>query len=54
MTDLQKGSAVMHAAFGRGVVLSITGEGDMRRAEVRFETVGRKTLVLKFAGLQIL
>ncbi len=52
--EIRKGSTVLHAAFGRGVVLTISGDGEMRRAEVRFETVGRKTLVLKFAGLQIL
>ena len=50
---LTKGATVEHVTFGRGTVESITGEGDRAKASVRFETVGRKQLVLKFAKLRI-
>ena len=50
---LTTGAAVEHVTFGRGIVESITGEGDRAKAAVRFETVGRKQLVLKFAKLRL-
>jgi DNA helicase-2/ATP-dependent DNA helicase PcrA len=45
------GSYVIHATFGRGKLLTIQGTGDMARGVVLFDSVGKKTLVLKFAGL---
>ncbi|MBI5646252.1 MAG: UvrD-helicase domain-containing protein [Ignavibacteriae bacterium] len=45
------GTIVLHATFGRGRIMDLQGSGDMARALVHFESVGRKTLVLKFAGL---
>ncbi len=50
--DIGIGSTVMHATFGRGKLLSIQGAGDMARGVVLFDSVGKKTLVLKFAGLK--
>ena len=47
------GTQVTHATFGRGRVLDLNGTGDMARAVVLFESVGKKTLVLKFAALLI-
>lgn len=52
--QLKKGTAVVHETFGKGVVTNLTGDGDMRRAEVAFEGVGKKVLVLKFAKLTVL
>ncbi len=49
---LRIGALVEHEKFGRGLVESITGEGDRAKAAVRFESVGRKQLVLKFAKLR--
>lgn len=46
------GSTVMHATFGRGKLMSIQGTGDSARGVVLFDSVGKKTLVLKFAGLK--
>jgi hypothetical protein len=46
------GSTVIHATFGRGKLLSVQGSGEMARAVVLFDSVGKKTLVLKYAGLK--
>ncbi|MBN1447874.1 MAG: UvrD-helicase domain-containing protein [Bacteroidetes bacterium] len=46
------GSDVIHATFGRGKLLSVQGSGEMARAVVLFDSVGKKTLVLKYAGLK--
>lgn len=52
-TTLQVGALVEHDAFGRGRVEAIAGQGDKSRVTVRFQTVGKKQLVLKFARLRI-
>jgi DNA helicase-2/ATP-dependent DNA helicase PcrA len=51
---LQVGSLVQHPSFGRGRVESIVGSGDKAKLTVRFDTVGRKQLMLKFANLRVL
>ena len=50
--EIGPGSYVLHATFGRGKLLSVQGSGDMARGVVLFDSVGKKTLVLKFAGLR--
>ncbi len=52
--DIRKGTKVMHETFGRGSVLAIEGSGDAARVVVVFESVGKKTLILKFAKLRVL
>lgn len=47
------GSTVLHATFGRGTVMSLHGMGDAGRVVVLFDAVGKKTLVLKYAGLRL-
>jgi len=49
---LRVGTRVRHATFGVGLVQQLEGSGDGRKATVLFQSVGRKKLVLKFAGLQ--
>jgi DNA helicase-2/ATP-dependent DNA helicase PcrA len=51
--SLQPGVRVYHAKFGFGRIDSVSGSGPDTRAVVLFETVGSKTLVLKFAKLLI-
>lgn len=51
---LQVGAHVMHEAFGKGRIDAIVGEGEKTKITVRFESVGRKQLMLKFAKLQVL
>jgi DNA helicase-2/ATP-dependent DNA helicase PcrA len=47
------GVRVYHNKFGFGRVDSVSGAGPDARAVVVFDTVGSKTLVLKFAKLLI-
>jgi DNA helicase-2/ATP-dependent DNA helicase PcrA len=51
-SEFRKGSQVIHETFGRGTILAIEGPGDSARAVVLFESVGKKTLVLKYAKLK--
>ena len=44
---------VYHKKFGYGVVISTDGTGEEKKALVAFDTVGNKTLLLKFAKLII-
>ncbi len=50
---IEPGSRVQHRDFGSGTVLSVTGSGDRRRAEVYFDHVGPKTLMLRLAPLRV-
>ena len=43
---LAAGDHVVHERWGPGVVVGAEGEGDRAQATVRFESVGRKTLLL--------
>ena len=51
---IQEGMRVMHQKFGRGTVLAVEGAGANKKASVRFDHVGTKMLMLKFAKLAIL
>ncbi|NUQ80943.1 MAG: UvrD-helicase domain-containing protein [Bacteroidetes bacterium] len=51
--DIRAGVYVQHAKFGKGRVESVAGSGDTRKAVVHFIGAGVKTLVLKFANLQV-
>lgn len=48
------GVLVQHERFGKGRVTEVSGHGVMRRAKVRFQSAGEKTLVLAHAKLTIL
>lgn len=48
---LKKGAVVFHDKFGRGTVIEITGKGEKRKAQIYFDTIGLKSLVLKYANL---
>ena len=45
---------VKHSRFGEGKVLSISGEGNNKKATIFFNGIGQKQLLLKFAKLEIL
>jgi DNA helicase-2/ATP-dependent DNA helicase PcrA len=49
--NLAAGEDVIHASWGRGRVITVSGEGDKARAEVDFPKLGRKTLLLRYAPL---
>ena len=50
--EFRKGMLVRHPQFGMGRIDSITPAGTMTRAEVIFQGMGRKTLILQYARLQ--
>eukprot|EP00752_Nemacystus_decipiens_P016819 g15051.t1 len=47
-----KGTRVRHPQFGIGEVLDVQAMGSITRASVRFNTYGRKTLILQYANLE--
>ena len=51
--QIQPGVRVYHGKFGFGKVISVEGAGPDAKAQVAFDTVGTKTLLLKFAKLII-
>ena len=51
-TLFPKGTRVRHAQFGVGEVLDVQAMGSITRASVRFNTHGRKTLILQYAPLE--
>lgn len=53
LSDLKVGYNVLHESFGKGKVIQITGVGDDKRAIIFFPKEGSKTLLLRFAKLQI-
>lgn len=54
-SKIQAGIKVRHANFGEGVVLSVEGtDASSRKAVIRFQTSGERTLLLKYAKLEII
>lgn len=51
---LEVGRNVEHAKFGRGVVTAIEGEEGEAKAVIRFDQLGEKHLLLKYAKLTLL
>lgn len=51
--EINVGSEVLHARFGKGKVLSIEGNEQNRKATVFFPSAGQKQLLLKFAKLEL-
>jgi hypothetical protein len=49
---LVKGERVVHATFGSGKVVEVSGFGPDVRVTVEFEAVGRKKMVARYAGLK--
>ena len=50
LLDLRQGDMVRHAAFGKGMVLSVRPMGGDALVEVAFDNMGTKKLMLKSAG----
>lgn len=51
---LQPGVKVKHAIFGVGKIVEVYADGNNEKAEIDFGTKGMKTLLLKFAKLEII
>lgn len=52
--SIRVGSRVTHEVFGNGKVQSIDGSGDEQKITIDFEDRGKKTLLMKFANLEII
>jgi len=52
--NLHIGTAVLHDKFGRGVVVEREGSGESLIVTIRFEAVGNKKLMVKYASLEII
>ena len=52
--QLTSGSRIAHERFGRGTITELEGHDDDARVKVHFDTVGDKTLLLKFAKFTLL
>ena len=52
--SMRKGARVRHPTFGAGTVAELSGYGESVKATIDFddETVGRKTILLRYANLQ--
>ncbi|MDR0546623.1 MAG: UvrD-helicase domain-containing protein [Dysgonamonadaceae bacterium] len=51
--NLHIGDKIQHERFGSGKITTLSGEGDNAKATVAFDSVGEKTLLLKFARFQV-
>jgi len=52
-SDIVVGTIVEHDRFGTGEVLSLEGKGSNKKAEIKFDRVGKKKLLLQFAKLKV-
>lgn len=48
------GNIVEHNRFGVGEVIALEGKGPNQKAEIKFNTVGKKKLLLQFAKLRVI
>ena len=51
--ELNKGDMVLHAAFGRGMVLSVMKMGGDALLEIAFDDIGTKKLLAKTASVHM-
>lgn len=51
---LRVGQIIEHERFGVGEVLSVEGQGENRKATIRFRNVGSKQLLLRFARFKVI
>ena len=51
--NLQIGMHIEHERFGIGEIINIEGNAANKKATIKFDTVGLKQLLLKFARLKI-
>ena len=53
-TKVSVGDKVQHLKFGKGQVIGLEGNNDNVKAKIKFEKIGDKNLLLKFAKLKVL
>jgi len=52
--EIQEGMKVEHQRFGTGMVVKVEGEGQNKKAKVKFAKDGEKQLILRFARLRVI
>ena len=50
--SLAPGEVVLHPNFGEGTIVAVSGEGRAAKAEIEFEGIGRKKVMIAYAGLR--
>ena len=51
--ELAAGLFVRHPIFGRGTILAVIGSGSGQKLRIKFERAGVKTIVVRFANLEL-
>ncbi len=52
--EVSAGTRVRHPVFGPGEVMSVSGAGANMKLKIRFQQVGVKTVMLRFANLELI
>jgi DNA helicase-2/ATP-dependent DNA helicase PcrA len=52
-TEVAPGLRVRHPVFGAGVILTVAGEGANQKLKIRFERAGVKTVLVRYANLEL-
>jgi DNA helicase II / ATP-dependent DNA helicase PcrA len=51
--DIKKGVNIFHDHFGKGVVISVSGKGLDKKADIYFDEIGLKKIILKYAKMRV-
>ena len=51
--ELAPGLRVRHPVFGPGQVIAVTGTGPSQKLKIQFERAGVKTIMVRFANLEL-
>jgi DNA helicase-2/ATP-dependent DNA helicase PcrA len=54
LNGYKTGDKVRHDRFGKGTIISLEGNGSDAKAQIEFEHMGQKTLLLKYAKITLL
>ncbi|MBW2236945.1 MAG: hypothetical protein JRG85_16310, partial [Deltaproteobacteria bacterium] len=52
-STLGPGLRVRHPIFGEGTVMQVAGSGQGQKLRIRFDRVGIKTVLVRFANLEV-
>lgn len=51
-SSAHEGQRVRHAVFGEGTIMLASGSGENAKLKIRFDRVGIKTVMVRFANLE--
>jgi len=51
--DIKKGINIFHDHFGKGTVISVSGKGIDKKADIYFDEIGLKKIILKYAKMRV-